>query len=157
MMGIFGRAAAKAETESNENREVLNEWRKAAAFNTSPEALDEHILKHARELLTDVPSGELVDAAETAIARAAWSASMHNLLEIYDLHHEIHMTAKQQIVRMQQKWENHIAGESAPEGETRTAPPKAVWEILQRPDPEVARKPEVKKAEAPYLRYEYGS
>lgn len=80
-----------------------NRWIQKIAVSDEIADLHEHIIKHALEL------------REPSRNPASWSASMHNLLEIFDAKHQVSNSTDVWIRTMETHYRKHQ--------QTRTAPP----------------------------------
>ena len=74
---------------------LLKVWLSDAAAKETKEGLHQHIIKHAMELVGEV---------EETGTYESWSASMHNLLTIYDEFHYIFPDTDLQLERMTAKY-----------------------------------------------------
>lgn len=91
--------------------ETLKMWIANAAIGAEDKDLCRHFKKHIKELFEEVDS-----RAE----REAWSASTHNLIDIYDRLHGIEQDAYTRMGRMMLKFTS--------EPETQTPPPRQLPE-----------------------------
>lgn len=111
-----------------ENSVLLKTWQFHAAAFQSNVTLHEHILKHAQELSGDYGT------------YASWSASMHNLLAIFDAHHGVDPDIELQLERMTAKFLSDPNNQTPPPG---PLPRAVVLNVL--PEPKVITKPKESK------------
>lgn len=88
--------------------ELWRTWVDHAASSEEQDTLHAHIIKHAHELVEEVRETQTYES---------WSASMHNLLAIYDSFHGVAPDAELKVERMLAHYLNDP---------TRTPPPRPI-------------------------------
>jgi hypothetical protein len=89
----------------SDERVLLREWYESAAAFTPQHELHAHIIKHASELIAEIEGD---GSYET------WSASMHNLLAIYDAKHGVEPDTTLKLERMTAKFLSQPTDTAAP-------------------------------------------
>lgn len=108
-------------------RVLLTQWLSMATASTPVKDLHQHIIKHAGELTTEIEGN---GSYET------WSASMHNLLAMYDEAHDVQPDTSLRLERMTAKFLSNPGVFTAP-----PAPiPTKILEGAKGPLIEVRRK-----------------
>jgi hypothetical protein len=91
---------------ANDNAdEVLKRWMITASENSTDPNLCRHFQKHVNELFNEI---------QTPSDREVWSASCRNLLDIYDIHHNIEQSSALRIGRMMLKFQVDPAKSTPP-------------------------------------------
>jgi hypothetical protein len=84
------------------DKALLNNWLAHAAAFTPQDEIHQHIIKHANELTGEYGT------------RESWSASMHNLLSIYDKAHGVFPDDELRLARMTAKYLENPDKNTAP-------------------------------------------
>ena len=81
------------DSSKNKLETYYREWISAIAYDETGRTIKQHIVKHAKEVYSKEPK--------------AWSASMRNLMEVFDEIHKSKPSLKSKIGRLQKKYKKN--------------------------------------------------